>query len=444
MINAMAANIQQSNTQKTQTKNSVSSSSDMQNSFDGTLVQVLQGGSTQESGEGQAISLNPNMIFNSVEGMEDEVSADWLQLLAQIDELLSQLEITQDSEANLSEQGEDIVAQLQLVDMLQNYINVGKQSGLEAVKGIALGESGLQMQQLQQLLQSLASWKQMQGTQGTSDELAKIEQTLKQELVSINSNVAKQLEAINSNHVNLRLASENVISVEQVTSSQQLLQKPVYTMHTMQNYAMVPNDAVSTDSANAIHQPVQDSTSAFSLTADMSSTTKSTAADALPKQIINVPMQASQFADEMNSMIVKNFKIITAGNMSEAKLSLIPEQLGQVDVKLSIHNGQLVAQFTAETLAGKEALDAQLQHLRANLHNQGIQVEKLEVTQQEIKGQTQQFHHQHQQQHFSEQESQRHQTMGDALELSAIDFEEELEQIGYSQGLVKSSFDATA
>jgi len=93
------------------------------------------------------------------------------------------------------------------------------------------------------------------------------------------------------------------------------------------------------------------------------------------------PIQASQFTQDMTQYVLKNMKITLTQGISEAKLSLFPKNLGHVDVKITMHEGQLIAQFAADTLAGKQMLESQLPQLRQALQSQGLQVEKLEVTQ---------------------------------------------------------------
>ena len=64
----------------------------------------------------------------------------------------------------------------------------------------------------------------------------------------------------------------------------------------------------------------------------------------------------------------------------EAKFSLTPDKLGEIDVKLSIHKGQVAAHFTAETLIGKETLESQISLLRTSLQQQGLHVDKIEIS----------------------------------------------------------------
>lgn len=93
------------------------------------------------------------------------------------------------------------------------------------------------------------------------------------------------------------------------------------------------------------------------------------------------PVPVEKFGDEMSRFLVSKLEIIQAGGVSEAKISLFPEHLGQVDVKITMQNGQLVAQFMTEHAFAKESLESQMAQLRSALQSQGLQVNKLEVTQ---------------------------------------------------------------
>ncbi len=103
--------------------------------------------------------------------------------------------------------------------------------------------------------------------------------------------------------------------------------------------------------------------------------------DALPKQV-PILMQAQNFAEDFSQFMLKSIKINEVSGISEAKISLVPEHLGKLDVQLTMHNGQLVAQFFAENAHAKDLLEGQMQQLRTVLQNQGIQVDKLQVSQQ--------------------------------------------------------------
>ncbi|MBW4083247.1 flagellar hook-length control protein FliK [Paenibacillus sp. S150] len=93
------------------------------------------------------------------------------------------------------------------------------------------------------------------------------------------------------------------------------------------------------------------------------------------------PVPVPQFAQEMESFITGKLDIVKKGGVAEATITLFPENLGQVDVKITMQNGHLVASFLTEHAAAKDMLEQQMSQLRSALQSHGLQVEKLEVTQ---------------------------------------------------------------
>jgi flagellar hook-length control protein FliK len=93
------------------------------------------------------------------------------------------------------------------------------------------------------------------------------------------------------------------------------------------------------------------------------------------------PVPVEKFAQEMTGFVVNKLDIVKLQGMSEAKITLTPEHLGQVDIRITLHNGQVVAQFVTEHAFAKDSLEQQMAQLRSSLQAQGLQVEKLEVTQ---------------------------------------------------------------
>ncbi|MNI05102.1 Flagellar hook-length control protein FliK [compost metagenome] len=103
---------------------------------------------------------------------------------------------------------------------------------------------------------------------------------------------------------------------------------------------------------------------------------------ATPLKTVQTPtVPVEKFGQEMSGFLVSKFDIIKANGISEAKISLFPEHLGQVDVKITMQNGLLTAHFVTEHAFAKESLEAQMALLRQALQSQGLQVNKLEVTQ---------------------------------------------------------------
>lgn len=93
---------------------------------------------------------------------------------------------------------------------------------------------------------------------------------------------------------------------------------------------------------------------------------------------------ADEFADTMKELVIQRFNVSSLNGLTEARLSLSPEHLGHVDVKISMQNGVMTAIFQTETAMAKDVLENQMIQLRASLAAQGITVEKIEVSQTQL------------------------------------------------------------
>lgn len=144
------------------------------------------------------------------------------------------------------------------------------------------------------------------------------------------------------------------------------------------------------------------------------------------KQQAPVTVPGHQFAEQMDKFLVKQFKLTGGNGISEANINLHPEHLGEMQIRLSIQNGVLNAQFVTHNEAAKELLETQMAQLKGTLQNQGIQVERVEVVQQQQPAADSPS--------FMNQEQRRRQSQGgeskrstDAVE-TLEEFEEELER----------------
>src|SRR5690606_19641929 len=142
---------------------------------------------------------------------------------------------------------------------------------------------------------------------------------------------------------------------------EQLSMRPVYTIAAQQAAQQAGSSTASTASSTEL--PLMDAEQRDGLSQGTMQAVKLTGETPVKVETINVPIQ--RFAGEMSHMMLKTFKITSLDGVTEAKINLFPEHLGQVQVKLTMSNGQLVAQFLTETLAGKEAIESQLSQLRA-------------------------------------------------------------------------------
>jgi flagellar hook-length control protein FliK len=154
------------------------------------------------------------------------------------------------------------------------------------------------------------------------------------------------------------------------------------------------------------------------------------------------PITAQSFVQDMSQFVMKNFKVDALNGFSEARLTLSPENLGQVDVKLTMHNGQLVAHFAAQTVLGKEMLEGQLAQLKQSLQGQGLQVERLEVTQNSSL-QSSLFQDQRQQQ-FSQQFARQNKSSYNDMDSTTESFSVEMANMAKLRSAYGNAFDVTA
>ena len=93
------------------------------------------------------------------------------------------------------------------------------------------------------------------------------------------------------------------------------------------------------------------------------------------------PIQEKSWVDPEKFMeqVVKKAEVMIKQNLSQMRIQLHPEFLGKMTIKLVLEDGLLTARFITENQQVKNLLDSNLNHLRQNLENQGIRVEKTEV-----------------------------------------------------------------
>jgi flagellar hook-length control protein FliK len=99
-------------------------------------------------------------------------------------------------------------------------------------------------------------------------------------------------------------------------------------------------------------------------------------------QQVQMPtVRASQFDQEVTMFLQSSIHITGMDDGIEAAFTLAPKHLGKVDVKVTIHDGQVTAEFLTSTPLGKDLLETHVQTLRSALETQGLQVGKIDVSQ---------------------------------------------------------------
>lgn len=88
----------------------------------------------------------------------------------------------------------------------------------------------------------------------------------------------------------------------------------------------------------------------------------------------------SESTENIMRQLADMVKIVRNENLTEMELQLHPASLGTVNVSLTTKGGVVTAEFTTQNEAVKTAIEAQASQLRANLEEQGIRIEAIEVS----------------------------------------------------------------
>lgn len=94
------------------------------------------------------------------------------------------------------------------------------------------------------------------------------------------------------------------------------------------------------------------------------------------------PIQARYLNTELSEMITERMQLSKNGDETNIRIKLSPENLGQLDIRLTTSDGKVTAHIVTATVGAKELIESQLHQLRHTLVQQGIQLDEVEVVQQ--------------------------------------------------------------
>ena len=107
--------------------------------------------------------------------------------------------------------------------------------------------------------------------------------------------------------------------------------------------------------------------------------------------------------EDLSEIFKGTFRLNSNLEGTQLRVNIFPEHLGHLDIRLTTADGKVTAQIFTASLSTKEALDTQIQQLRNALIQQGISVEKIEITHQTSQ-QSYGQQHAHSEQRFSQQQ----------------------------------------
>ncbi|WP_239617031.1 flagellar hook-length control protein FliK [Cohnella mopanensis] len=381
--------------------------------FAGALVQAIDGTSntaTVSNGLSMPVGL-AGLLGQLGLDSDSEQSQDLLAMLANLVEQLEQLEQTDlnaiptDTQSQLAEmlaafqgllqqlnpnqsltgdQAESLTSTQPVLDDQQPLsskpvVQALRETLLQLSEAIASSKDSVPMAanfagQLKNLLDSVAA--KVQSNQVASQATSKADSS-EGVTTSVESNNAYTASA----NATKDSSTQTAVVIQEPRRTVQALRDPVWRFNVAvtTDAETASNQATSVTSVEGLGETNQSSSQpAWTfMQNDVNANSDATGKATLPAQ---VPVQ--QFATQMEKFLVKQFQLVQGNGTSEAKLSLTPEHLGKVDIRIIMQNGQLTAQFVTDNPAARELLENQMSQLRTALSGQGMQVERLEVVQQ--------------------------------------------------------------
>jgi flagellar hook-length control protein FliK len=345
----------------------------------------------------------------------------------------------------------------QVVQEVQDTQDVqAMQAELQAILAVILAKEPAIAEQLRAILASVQDGKplDLQQLEQLYQKLLKFVRENAQLLASLKSSLDGQAyEATDMKDVKPQQLTTLLQMLQQLIDAKPLDSKQNDFLQTLQSQLSNLLSKVAPTQAGEFQQPSNDSGDSQQTHApNQAKPTVDSSVATVPQQPVTTATQTNkvpvtgtvppqQLPQEMKEMLTKNFKVTQNNIMSEARFKLNPENLGHVNVKITVTNGTVVAQLFTDTAVAREALEAQLSQLRAALQSTGLTVEKLEVQHHSLL--SQQFHEQRKQnpyQNFNKSSKQK------AVKYVEVDQEvnELLEKVKTQSLRVGTSFDVTA
>ena len=107
------------------------------------------------------------------------------------------------------------------------------------------------------------------------------------------------------------------------------------------------------------------------------------AAPQTPARVVTLTPQQTRAPDaprEIMNQIADRIRVEVRGNITELRMLLRPESLGEVSLKIATVNGIITAQFIAENQRVRQVIEANFAELRDALAERGVEVGELSVT----------------------------------------------------------------
>ena len=116
-------------------------------------------------------------------------------------------------------------------------------------------------------------------------------------------------------------------------------------------------------------------------------------------------VRMSNLIEELGSVLRGSIRLTGTQEGTQIRVNITPDHLGHLDIRFTEINGKIAAHIFTSTLVAKEVLDLQMNQMRNVLLQQGIPLDKIEVSQQNLQSFGQQTDHRFSQQRREKQET---------------------------------------
>ncbi|MDR1209421.1 MAG: flagellar hook-length control protein FliK [Clostridiales bacterium] len=99
-----------------------------------------------------------------------------------------------------------------------------------------------------------------------------------------------------------------------------------------------------------------------------------------PEPAADIPAAAPDIPKDPVAQVIDRLKVEYRGDTREVRVTLRPESLGDVTMRITERNGVVTAQFVAENQRVKETLEAGFNSLREELSRQGVNIQSMSVS----------------------------------------------------------------
>lgn len=114
-------------------------------------------------------------------------------------------------------------------------------------------------------------------------------------------------------------------------------------------------------------------------------------------------VRMSNLIEELGGVLKNSFRLNGGQEGTQIRVNIAPDHLGHLDIRLTAIDGKIAAQIFTSNLLAKEALDLQINQLRSSLMQQGVTVDRIEISQQSS-GQSMGQQQAHPDQRFTQQQ----------------------------------------